>query len=77
MVGTLYFSMMFLILVAKAFLFWVDMTCCLSIIRNSVDEPFWMMLPKKKSIHLSTAASTVSIPSSAYVVAFAVLSGNP
>jgi hypothetical protein len=53
------------------------MTCCLSIIRNSVDEPFWMMLPKKKSIHLSTAASTVSIPSSAYVVAFAVLSGNP
>jgi hypothetical protein len=27
MVGRLYFSRMFLILVAKAFIFWVDMTC--------------------------------------------------
>ena len=36
-----------------------------------------MMLPKKESINMSTAASIVSIPSSAYVAAFAVLSGNP
>ena len=36
-----------------------------------------MMLPKKESINLSMAASTVSIPSSVYVAAFAVLSGNP
>ena len=36
-----------------------------------------MILPKKESINLLTAVSTVSIPSSAYVAAFAVLSGNP
>jgi hypothetical protein len=35
-----------------------------------------MFIPKKESINLSTAASTVSIPSSASVAAFGVLSGN-